>query len=124
MAKLNAKQERFAVALMTTSTITEAFNIANITNATAYKYLKDPDFSAYYMQLRREAMQQATNKLQQSAVLAVRTLENVMKDVENSTSSARVQAARTVLENAYRGLEIDDMQQRIEQLEQKLLNET
>ena len=46
-----------------------------------------------------------------------------MKDVENSTSSARVQAARTVLENAYRGLEIDDMQQRIEQLEQKLLNE-
>ena len=116
MAKLNAKQERFAVALMTTSTITEAFNMANITNATAYKYLKDPDFSAYYMQLRREAMQQATNKLQQSAVLAVRTLENVMKDVENSTSSARVQAARTVLENAYRGLEIDDMQLRIEQL--------
>ena len=56
MAKLNAKQERFAVALMTTSTITEAFNMANITNATAYKYLKDPDFSAYYMQLRREAM--------------------------------------------------------------------
>ena len=116
MAKLNAKQERFAVALMTTSTITEAFNMANITNATAYKYLKDPDFNAYYMQLRREAMQQATNKLQQSAVLAVRTLENVMKDVENSTSSARVQAARTVLENAYRGLEIDDMQLRIEQL--------
>ena len=120
MVKINAKQERFAVALMSTSTITEAYTMAKITNATAYKYLNDPDFNAYYMKLRREAMQQATNKLQQSAILAVETLENVMLDAENSTPSARVQAARTVLENAYRGLEIDDIQQRIEQLEKRL----
>lgn len=120
MVKINAKQERFAVALMSTSTITEAYTMAKITNSTAHKYLNDPGFKEYYMQLRREAMQQATNKLQQSAILAVETLENVMTDIENSTSSARVQAARAVLENAYRGLEVDDIQQRIEQLENKL----
>lgn len=120
MVKVNPKQERFAVALMSTSTIIEAYTMAKITNSTAHKYLNDPDFSAYYMQLRREAMAQATNKLQQSAILAIETLKNVMEDAENSTSSARVQAARVVLENAYRGLEIDDIQHRIEQLEGRL----
>ena len=94
--------------------------MAKITNSTAHKYLNDPGFNEYYMQLRREAMQQATNKLQQSAIRAVETLENVMADIENATSSARVQAARAVLENAYRGLEVDDSQQRIEQRENKL----
>lgn len=120
MVKMNPKQERFAIALMSTNTIKDAYTMAKITNSTAHKYLNDPDFSAYYMQLRREAMAQATNKLQQSAILAIETLKNVMEDAENSTSSARVQAARTVLENAYRGLEIDDIQHRIEQLEGRL----
>lgn len=43
-----------------------------------------------------------------------------MSDIDNSTPSARVQAARAVLENAYRSLELDDLQQRIEQLEERL----
>lgn len=44
MVKVNPKQERFAVALMSTSTITEAYTMAKITNSTAHKYLNDPDF--------------------------------------------------------------------------------
>ena len=65
-------------------------------------------------------MGQVTSKLQQSALIAVDTLNQVMVDVENSTPSARVQASRVVLENAYRGLELEDLQQRIEQLEERL----
>ena len=120
MTKLAAKQEKFMIALMNTHTIVEACEQAGITNVTGHKYLNDSEFKAEYLKLRRETMQQATNKLQQAAVIAVETLENVMLDAENSTPSARVQAARTVLENAYRGLEIDDIQQRIEQLEKRL----
>ena len=62
-------------------------------------------------------MGQVTSKLQQSALIAVETLNQVMVDVENSTPSARVQASRVVLENAYRGLELEDLQERIEKLE-------
>ena len=120
MTKLVAKQEKFMIALMATNTILDACKQAGIANHTGYKYLNDPEFKVEYLKLRRETMQQATNKLQQAAVIAVETLENVMLDAENSTPSARVQAARTVLENAYRGLEIDDIQQRIEQLEKRL----
>lgn len=120
MAKLTAKQEKFIVALMQTNTVVDACKQSGITSNTGHKYLNDPIFKQEYLSVRRETMQQATNKLQQSAVLAVETLENVMIDAENSTPSARVQAARAVLENAYRSLELDDMQQRIEQLEERL----
>lgn len=120
MAKLTAKQEKFIIALMQTSTIVDACKQAGITGNTGHKYLNDPGFNREYLKVRRGTMQQATNKLQQSAMIAVETLENVMTDVENSTPSARVQAARAVLENAYRSLELDDMQQRIEQLEERL----
>lgn len=120
MIKLNAKQEKFMIALMNTNTIVDACKEAGITTNTGHKYLNNPEFKQEYLRLRRETMQQATNKLQQSAVLAVETLENVMTDIENSTPSARVQAARAVLENAYKSLEIDDLQQRIEQLEMRL----
>jgi len=47
-------------------------------------------------------------------------LLDVMTDVENSTPSARVQASRVVLENAYRGIELEDLQERIEKLESTL----
>jgi len=65
-------------------------------------------------------MHQVTSKLQQSALTAVMTLLDVMTDVENSTPSARVQASRVVLENAYRGIELEDLQERIEKLENTL----
>lgn len=109
------------LALMATNTIIEACREAGITNNTGHKYLNNPEFKQAYMKLRRETMQQATNKLQQSAVLAVETLESVMSDIDNSTPSARVQAARAVLENAYRSLELDDIQQRIEELENRVI---
>lgn len=105
---------------MATNTILDACKEAKVSHNTGHKYLKDPEFKEAYLELRRETMQQATNKLQQSAILAVETLESVMSDTDNSTPSARVQAARAVLENAYKSLEIDDLQQRIEHLEEKL----
>ncbi len=65
-------------------------------------------------------MQQITSKLQNASSIAVETLLDVMTDKELSTSSSRVQASKTVLENAYKGIEMDYLQQRIEQLEERL----
>ncbi|MGE7365191.1 phage replication protein [Desemzia incerta] len=120
MAELKPKQEKLIIALMSKSTMEEAVEAAGITKNTAYKYLKDPVFSNEYRRIRRENMQQVTSKLQHAAILAVETLLDVMEDKELSTPSARVQASRAVLENAYKGIEMDDLQQRIEQLEERL----
>ncbi|MGX7395428.1 hypothetical protein [Carnobacterium mobile] len=120
MIQLKPKQEKFIIALMSKATTEEAIEEAGINRNTAYKYLRDPDFSNEYRRIRRETMQQVTSKLQNASFIAVETLLDVMADKELSTSSSRVQASRAVLENAYKGLELDDLQQRIEQLEERL----
>lgn len=120
MIDLKPKQEKLIIALMSKATTEEAIKEAGINRSTAYKYLRDPDFSNEYRRIRRETMQQVTSKLQNASFIAVETLLDVMADKELSTSSSRVQASRTVLENAYKGIEMDDLQQRIEQLEERL----
>jgi len=117
---LKPKQEKFIISLMSKATTEEAIKDAGINRSTAYKYLRDSDFSNEYRRIRRETMQQVTSKLQNASFIAVETLLDVMADKELSTSSSRVQASRTVLENAYKGIEMDDLQQRIEQLEERL----
>lgn len=120
VGKINVKQEKFIMALMATNTTEEACMQAGIAQSTGYKYLNDPVFKEAYRSIRRETMQQVTSQLQQSALIAVITLNNVMTDTENSTASARVQASRVVLENAYKGLENDDLLYKLEQLEKRL----
>lgn len=120
LPELKPKQEKLIIALMSKSTTEEAIEEAGINRSTAFKYLRDPFFSSEYRRIRRETMQQVTSKLQQASIIAVETLLDVMADKELSTSSSRVQASRTVLENAYKGIEMDDLQQRIEQLEERL----
>lgn len=119
MIDLKPKQEKFIISLMSKATTEEAIKDAGINRSTAYKYLRDSDFSNEYRRIRRETMQQVTSKLQNASFIAVETLLDVMADKELSTSSSRVQASRTVLENAYKGIEMDDLQQRIEQLEER-----
>lgn len=120
MIDLKPKQEKFIISLMSKATTEEAIKDAGINRSTAYKYLRDPEFSNEYRRIRRETMQQVTSKLQKASLTAVETLLDVMADKEMSTSSARVQASKAVLENAYKGIEMDDLQQRIEQLEEAL----
>ncbi len=114
--KLKPKQEKFIMALMATNTTEEAYKQAGIAQSTAYNYLNDPVFKEEYRRIRRETMQHVTSQLQKSALMAVKTLNQVMAD-EESTSSSRVQASKVILENAYRGIELEDLQQRLEQLE-------
>ena len=116
---LNIRQERFLKALLEAPSIEEACKRAGINRTTGYKYLKNQDFMLEYRKLRREAMQQVTARLQSVSEQAVNVLHEIMLDKEN-TPNARVQAAKNVLDISYRSLELDDIQERIEQLEQSV----
>ena len=117
MPKLNKNQEKFLIALMEESTVVEACKSAGIGSTTGYKYLNDPMFMKAFQELRRDTLQMATKKLQKSAVKAVEVLEDVMINDENPASS-RVQAARAVLDNAYRAYELEETVKRLEELEE------
>lgn len=116
---LNIRQDRFLKALLEAPSIEKACELAGINKTTGYKYLKDEKFLMEYRKLRREAMQQVTARLQKTSEEAVNVLIDVMHDKEASPS-ARVQSAKNILEIAYRSIELDDIQERIESIERNL----
>lgn len=97
-------------------TFEDAYKHAGIAKKTALKYRNDPVFKQAYRQAKRDAMDLVTTQLQQSAMEAVRVLKDVMID-EDTPPTTRVQSARAILDNAYKGIELEDMAERLEQVE-------
>jgi uncharacterized protein YggE len=117
MAELSRKQGEAIAALLTMPTITEAAKRAGVGERTVYRWLQDdPAFQQAYREARRAAVQQAIAHIQRVTSTAVKTLEAVMRDLD-APSSSRVSAARVVLEMALKGVELEDLEARIDALE-------
>lgn len=117
--ELNIRQDRFLKALLEAPNIEKACKMAGINKTTGYKYLKDKKFLDEYRQLRRDAMQQVTARLQKASEEAVEVLREVMND-KAASSSSKVQAAKNVLEIAYRSIEFDDLQEELSLIKNEL----
>jgi hypothetical protein len=113
---LNAKQVLALDALMKTPSIEEAALVSKVGTRTLYRWLKEPVFKSAFLESRRELMGVTIAKVQQATGEAIQTLKAVMAD-SAEPASARVTAARTVLELALRGLETLDLEARISALE-------
>lgn len=120
-AKMNIKQEAAIAALMSSPSIEEAAKSVGIGKQTLWRWLQDEEFKKAFKQAKRDAVSQSIAQLQASTSKAVKTLTDVMDDAE-SPASSKIQAAKTVLEFAYKGIELEDLEERIEELE-RLANE-
>jgi hypothetical protein len=116
-SKFGRKQEEAIAALLTQRNIEEAARTANIGTQTLYRWMKEPEFQAAYLEARRAAVSQSNARLQQGSSAAVSTLLKVMVDV-STPASTRVRAADRILEHAKQAIEIDDIQVRLAALEQ------
>ena len=67
-------------------------------------------------------MRATTARLQSHTTNAVDVLSQIMVD-ENAPANARVQSVRTILEYAYKGIELEDISERVERLERNLIND-
>lgn len=117
---LPAKQELALRAVISHPTLKEAGLAAGVSEATLWRYMQDAEFSRRLREARREAMSHAVLRLQSAAGDAVRTLVSVMNDA-GAGPWPRLTAARTVLDMAMRARQADDLQERIDQLEQFIL---
>lgn len=113
---LSANQQRAISALLSESSVRDAAKSARISEPTLFRWLKDEAFNKAFMEARRQATMQAIAQLQQSSTKAVKTLCDIMDNTQASTSS-RVTAAKTVLELSMKSVEIEDLAQRLAQLE-------
>lgn len=113
-----AKREKYLVALLTSSTKTEAYKTAHISKATANRIEQDPGFIDQYNKVRRQAKTQASDKLQGLASKAVDTLATIM-DSEQATPTERTRVAKIILDGAYQAQQTQDILERLDKLEQE-----
>ncbi len=116
---LQEKMEKAICALLSAATVRDAAAAVGIGEQTMHRWLREPSFAAAYRAARREAVQQAVAQLQQRSNEAATVLFAVMLDLSQPAPS-RVAAAKTVLDMALRGSELDDLAARIEALERQL----
>ena len=115
-SKITPKQTKAVLSLLAQPRIGEAAKDAGISEVTLWRWLQDSEFQAAYRKARHHAVSQAISRLQQTATEAVDTLRQIMLDEENPTT-ARVTAARTILDLSLRALETEDLERRITALE-------
>jgi hypothetical protein len=120
--KLPRKLDGFIAALLSRSSVEAAAEAADISRVTAWRWLKDPAIIQRLREARRDAMNRAIARLQEAASGAVDCLCEVQQ--EGESESARVSAARTILEQALRAVELGDIEERLAKLEAIAQNRT
>jgi hypothetical protein len=114
--KLSRNQDRAIAALLVHASMSEAADAAGIGEVTLWRWMQIPEFKEQYRLARREAVSQAVGHLQGACSVAVLALKDIAQDV-TCPAGARVSAARTVLELAIKGVELEDLAARVEELE-------
>ena len=97
-------------------TLRAAAKAVKVSETTLWRWLQEPQFKAAYMEARREAGRQAIAHLQNKAGDAVTCLGKVMNS-RTASPSAKVSAARAILEMALKATEIEDLAERLATLE-------
>lgn len=117
--QLPAKQEAFLAALLSSVTIKAACKESKISETTGWRYLNDEKFKEKYRKAQRQVVEHAIVRLRADASEAARALREIVDDTD-SPASARVAAARTILELTFKSVELHDIEGRMETLEANL----
>src|SRR5437899_1053460 len=115
-AKLTAKQEAAVAALLTHPTIDGAAKACSVSDVTLHRWLLQPVFADAYAVARRQAVEAAIGLLQKACGGAVAVLVQIMADT-TKPGSVRISAARSVLDYAFKGAELLDLEVRLQTLE-------
>jgi transposase-like protein len=116
---LTSKQDKVILALLSNPSIADAAKDAGVNPSTVFRWLQDEEFHAAYMKARHDSVKNAVAKLQSSAGDAVAVLTEIMND-KTAVVYARLTAAKSVLELSFKAIELEDLAQRVEELESLL----
>ena len=103
-------------ALLVSRTRSEAAQAAGVSESTLRQYMKDPEFLERYKQAFGEMVADATRQAQQTLSPALSVLREIMED-RDEQASARITAARSVLEYSLKLCEQTDILEQLRELE-------
>jgi molybdenum-dependent DNA-binding transcriptional regulator ModE len=108
--------DRAIQALLEHSSIEKAAASLGLSYVTLWRWMQEKDFQTRLRAARRQAYSQSVARLQQASSAAVTTLLRVMTD-QSAPAGSRVRAADCVLDHAARAIELEDIEQRLDDLE-------
>lgn len=114
--RLTRRQEAFIASLLKHASVTKAAEAANVPESTAWRWLNSsPEFNDAYRKARRKLTENATRVFQSAATTCAAKLVQMALDV-TLPPGIQFAAASRVLDLAYRGEEIQDVQIEIAEL--------
>jgi uncharacterized protein (UPF0147 family) len=117
---LSAEQRETLEALLAHPTKTAAAKALGISRPVLYRRLADPDLKEAYEEVRRAAIADATDSLQNVAEQAAAVLHALAND-PGVPAHVRVTAASKILDMAIKAHELQDVLTRLETLEKELV---
>ena len=107
---LTPKQEQAIIALLNETTTKAAAESVGVTEVKLHRWLKRPLFREAFRTARREAVEKATALIQNSTWSAATTLVRLLG---SGSDSVKLRAAQAILDQAHKGLEIMDFEERL-----------
>ena len=117
--KISRSQEAAVAALISSPSVPVAAKAAGMSERSLYRWLTKERFKEAYRTARRELVHHALGLIQGAMSEAVVTLQNVMKN-DDCPASARVSAARALLDLGLKATEHEDVENRLCELERRI----
>ena len=115
-AKFTRKKEEAIAALLSHKSVEDAARAVNVNPNTLLRWLQVPEFRRPYLKARSEVVQQSVARMQQATGAASVTILKLMTD-PNVPAAVRLRAAECVFDIAVKGVETEDIEVRVSELE-------
>jgi len=115
-AKFGRKKDQAIAALLSQRSVEEAARAIDVNPNTLLRWLEIPEFKNAYLKARREVVHQAVARMQQATGAAGTVVLRLMTD-PNVPAAVRLRAAECVFDRAIKGVEIEDIEVRVAELE-------
>ena len=117
--KYSQNKDKAVLALLQEPTIEKAAARCGISEVTLWRWQQRKDFQEHYQAARLRITDAAIAQIQQASVEAVEVLRDVMKKAYKNPA-ARVSAAKIILEIAFNATELNRIEDRLTELEEKI----
>src|SRR5436190_649781 len=118
--KLSPRQIRVIPYLLVAPSIEEGCKRARISKAAVYEWLKDEAFRQELKRQRDEIIERALDSLKANIAKAGETL---VKYLDSERENISIRAAESIIEFAQKALEHEELEQRIEALEARVIQQ-
>lgn len=118
LTKYNKKQIDFIFGMIKTGNILKSCEIANISEATAYKYLKN-GIQDDINKIRKRLIEKSLVNLEYTTVKATEVINDILVD-ESTPKSVKLNACKTVLDYSLKIREQTEIIERLDNIEKRV----